>query len=67
MWSGLVKYAANDTINLEGINDKNKVDLKLRLKALLARYKWRSQGFYQVLNVEDAMEKTWWDENKDKL
>jgi carboxyl-terminal processing protease len=57
MWSGLVRYAATDTIDLSEVNEKNREDLKLRLKALLARFKWRSQGFYQVLNVDDAMVK----------
>jgi carboxyl-terminal processing protease len=27
--------------------------LQLRLKALLARFKWRNTGFYQVLNNDD--------------
>jgi len=29
--------------------------LQQRLKALLARYKWRNSGFYQVLNNEDLV------------
>ncbi len=55
MWNGLVKYAATDSINLSSISEEDKLDLKQRLKALLARYKWRSPGFFQVLNADDAM------------
>lgn len=29
--------------------------LELRLKAMLARYRWRNAGFFQVLNAEDAV------------
>jgi len=32
--------------------------LKERLKALLARFKWRTTGFYQVLNADDPVMKT---------
>lgn len=55
MWAGLVKLAAKDTINLSNVSEEDKMDLKQRLKALLARYKWRNPGFYQVLNADDTM------------
>ena len=30
-------------------------DIKRRLKAYLARYRWRNEGFYELLNSEDAV------------
>ncbi|HEX7846098.1 MAG TPA: S41 family peptidase [Chitinophagaceae bacterium] len=57
MWMGLTKIAAADSVNLSTISEEDKQDLKQRLKALLARYKWRNPGFFQVLNVDDAMVK----------
>lgn len=53
MWNGLVVFAARDSINLSRANPKEKELLQHRLKALLARYRWRNTGFYQVLNNDD--------------
>jgi len=55
MWNGLVRFAAQDSINLESVTLKEKESLRLRLKALLARYRWRNTGFFQVLNTNDEM------------
>jgi carboxyl-terminal processing protease len=55
MWNGLVRYAAKDSVNLETVNEKEKGSLEKRLKASLARFKWRNTGFYQVLNGDDAV------------
>ncbi|MGH2553329.1 MAG: S41 family peptidase, partial [Chitinophagaceae bacterium] len=52
LWSGFSKYPGLSA-NLKSFNDKEKKVIQLRLKALLARYKWRNEGFYQVLNHED--------------
>ena len=55
MWQGLSQAAAKDSIQLDNITDREKQALRLRLKALLARYRWRNPGFYQVLNTVDPM------------
>ena len=47
--------AANDSLKLRSISANEKEILQQRLKALLARYKWRNSGFYQVLNNEDVV------------
>lgn len=47
--------AANDSLKLKSISANEKEILQQRLKALLARYKWRNSGFYQVLNNEDLV------------
>jgi carboxyl-terminal processing protease len=57
MWSDLLKYAVKDSFNFNSVNGKEKELLELRLKALLARYKWRNSGFYQVLNNDDPVVK----------
>ncbi|MBC7874152.1 MAG: S41 family peptidase [Ferruginibacter sp.] len=45
--------AAPDSLQLRSISAREKALVQQRLKALLARYKWRNSGFYQVLNNED--------------
>ena len=57
MWQELVQTAARDSINLTSVSTREKDALRLRLKALLARYRWRTTGFYQVLNTDDLMVK----------
>ncbi len=47
--------SAPDSLKLKNISIKEKELLQQRLKALLARYKWRNAGFYQVLNSEDIV------------
>jgi carboxyl-terminal processing protease len=52
LWDGLIKYPG-DSIDLTKANSQEKELLQQRLKALLARFKWRNEGFYQVLNSND--------------
>jgi len=57
-WQALVNYARKDSLNLNVIPQKDKDAVKVRLKASLARYRWRTEGLYQVLNSSDpAVEK----------
>ncbi|MBL0131174.1 MAG: S41 family peptidase [Chitinophagaceae bacterium] len=42
-----------DSFKLKNIDIKEKERIQQRLKALLARYKWRNAGYFQVLNKED--------------
>lgn len=55
MWQQLVKYASQDTVNLKSVPETDKESLEKRLKANLARFKWRNEGFYEVLNMDDAV------------
>ncbi|MFZ1313109.1 MAG: carboxyl-terminal protease, partial [Chitinophagaceae bacterium] len=57
IWNDLVKFTATDSVNFKSVAGKEKELVQQRLKALLARYKWRNAGFYQVLNSNDAMVK----------
>lgn len=55
MWQQLVSYAAKDTVNLKIVPEKDKEALQQRMKANLARFKWRNQGMYEVLNTTDPV------------
>lgn len=54
LWDGFSKYPGA-SIDFKIINSKEKELIQQRLKALLARYRWRSEGFYQVLNNDDPV------------
>ena len=53
MWRELVAYAAKDSIDLKQVSPEDKDYLQKRIKAQLARFKWRSKGFYEVVNGDD--------------
>jgi carboxyl-terminal processing protease len=53
LWSELVAFAAKDSINLQNVPPADKANAQRRIKALIARQPWRTEGFYQVLNVSD--------------
>jgi carboxyl-terminal processing protease len=44
-----------DTINIRNIPAKDKEILSHRLKALLARQIWRTEGYYEVSNTFDPV------------
>ncbi len=56
LWAVLISKT-NDLLQLNKIPAKERELLEQRLKALLARYKWRNSGFYQVLNHNDPVVK----------
>jgi carboxyl-terminal processing protease len=56
-WKNLVAYALKDTFDLRNVPAKDKDYLKNRLKAQLARYKWRAAGYYEVINSFDPVVK----------
>ncbi len=55
LWEGLVNYVAKDSVNLDTVSIKEKESLELRLKAYLARFRWRNNGFYHVINSDDVV------------
>src|SRR5690606_29075409 len=57
MWNEFTQRYASDSLNLSGITAAQRESLELRLQAFLARFRWRSSGFYQVLNTNDEMVK----------
>jgi carboxyl-terminal processing protease len=54
-WKELVNYAEKDSIYLENVPAVDKKNIEQRIKAYLARLKWRSQGFYEVFNTFDPI------------
>jgi len=55
VWNALTAYAAKDTIDLRPLPDKDKQALQHRIKALLARQIWRTEGYYEVSNAYDPV------------
>ena len=55
LWKSLSAFAAKDTISLASIPAKEQDILKHRLKALMARQIWRTEGYYEVSNAYDPV------------
>lgn len=56
MWEQFVRYAEEkDSVNLHTLNDKQKETMQRRLEAYLGRFRWRNNGYLQILNKEDAV------------
>ena len=55
MLESLSRFAEADSIKFSIASLKNKELLRDRLKSLLARQIWRSEGFYEVINADDKM------------
>lgn len=52
-WNQLVQFAQKDSIQLAKVPEKDKKEVQDRIKAFLARFQWRTQGFYEVANTSD--------------
>jgi carboxyl-terminal processing protease len=57
LWNQFIQFTARDSVNPATISEQQKQSLKIRLEASLARFKWRSNGFYEVLNQDDPVMK----------
>lgn len=55
LWKALIVYAAKDTVNLNAIPAKEKEVLQHRIRALLARQIWRTEGYYEIYNNFDPV------------
>jgi carboxyl-terminal processing protease len=54
IWDGIIKYPGG-SLDLSLKKSREKELIQQRLKALLARFKWRSAGYYEVLNNDDPV------------
>jgi carboxyl-terminal processing protease len=54
-WKKLVVFAMKDSINLTKVPEADKQGIEDRIKAYLARFRWRTQGFYEVSNSVDEI------------
>ena len=55
VWNRLVAYAAKDGIDLKNVPLRDRKNIQDRIKAYLARFRWRTQGYYEVANRDDQM------------
>ncbi len=55
MWNEFVRYSSADSIGLGAVSANQKQSLQRRLEAYLGRFRWRNNGYYQVLNATDPM------------
>jgi carboxyl-terminal processing protease len=54
MWNEFTGFVKRDSVDISKITVGTRELLQTRLKAILARYRWRNSGFYQVMNDEDT-------------
>ncbi len=52
-WHELKEIAAKDSISLDHLTEKEKVEVERRMKVWLARQIWRMEGYYVVNNTWD--------------
>ncbi|HEY2347506.1 MAG TPA: carboxyl-terminal protease, partial [Puia sp.] len=55
LWTDMAVYAKKDSINLSVVSEEDRNQVELRMKALLARLIWRSQGYYFIMNQQDPV------------
>jgi carboxyl-terminal processing protease len=54
MWNAFSTFVARDSLNLSSLTSFERELLQQRLNALLARYRWRNSGYFEVLNHYDG-------------
>lgn len=55
VWSQFLKYLRSESQQSYSFSEDEREFLQKRMKAQLARFKWRIAGFYQVMNDEDPL------------
>lgn len=55
IWDTFVKEASSDSVDLRSVTARQRESLQLQLEAYLARFRWRNNGYYQIINAEDSM------------
>jgi carboxyl-terminal processing protease len=51
----IVQKTSGEGLPVSTLSKIEKEKLQLRLKGILARYRWRNSGFYQVINTDDPV------------
>jgi len=54
-WNRFVQYAAKEGLNFSSIDQRSKAFILNRIKALIARQIWRSNGYFVVANDADIL------------
>jgi carboxyl-terminal processing protease len=52
-FAAMMEYMKSNSIKVPDLPEKDKIELKRRIKIWLARQMWRSQGFFEVSNMHD--------------
>lgn len=55
LWEGFLEMTRSDSVRPGSLSRPQQERLRLQLKALLARYRWRNQGYYELLNASDPL------------
>jgi len=55
VWQSLVLFAAKDSVQLNGLNEKAKTNILEKFVALVAKERFGTQGYFEVNNQNDAM------------
>jgi len=55
IWNEFTNFAIKDSVDLKPVSAGDRSFLIIRVKALLARMIWRSQGYYYVVNQTDPV------------
>lgn len=55
LYNGLIEFARRDSIQISGLTAPQEAEIKKRLRGLLARQIWRSEGYYEVNNKRDPV------------
>jgi carboxyl-terminal processing protease len=53
LWNDLNAYASKDTISLQHIPASERLPIENHIKALFARLIWRSEGYFEISNIDD--------------
>lgn len=57
VWNSLVLYAKKDSIDIGEVPALDRSQVEIRVKALLARLLWRTQGYFYIMNQRDPVVK----------
>ncbi|HEU4555494.1 MAG TPA: S41 family peptidase [Chitinophaga sp.] len=57
LYNTFLNFAGKDSIHTERITPKDKAEIQDRIKTMLARQLYRSEGFYEVINATDPVVK----------
>jgi carboxyl-terminal processing protease len=55
VWNDLSVFVKKDSISLDGLSVADRSQVEIRVKALLARMIWRTQGYYYIMNQKDPV------------
>lgn len=57
LWQELAAFAAKENINLSALSVADKKIARRRMMALIARQPWHTEGYFEVLNINDPVVK----------